>query len=116
MARWGAVLALAAWLAACAPTAPAPQLAAGPPATAVRARVVAVRALDGVSTGQAPVLRAIGAHADATATPGAAGTEIVLRTEDGRTVSVVQPDAAGLRPGDQVILQGAERVHVARAM
>jgi len=34
-----------------------------------------------------------------------AAVELVARMEDGRTVSVGQPDAAGLKPGDAITLQ-----------
>jgi outer membrane lipoprotein SlyB len=44
-----------------------------------------------------------------------AAVEFIVRANGGRTVSVVQPDADGFRPGDHVVLTGGGRTRVARA-
>ncbi len=41
--------------------------------------------------------------------------EFIIRADGGRTVSVVQSDAGGFRPGQRVVLTGGARTHVARA-
>jgi outer membrane lipoprotein SlyB len=45
----------------------------------------------------------------------AAAVEFIIHEDGGRTVSVVQSDAAGFRPGERVVLTGGARTRVARA-
>jgi len=44
-----------------------------------------------------------------------AGVEVIVRGDDGRTVSVVQADGGGLRPGDRVRLTGGARTRIERS-
>ncbi len=45
----------------------------------------------------------------------AAGVEFIVREDGGRTVSVVQSDAGGFRPGERVVLTGGARTRVVHA-
>lgn len=41
--------------------------------------------------------------------------EFIIREDDGRTVSVVQTNGEGFRPGDRVVLTRGARTHIAHA-
>lgn len=105
-------------LAACA--GPAPEVAA--PAAPVVASAPALLPASGVIVARRPVaatsprvLAAIGRKDAARAGAPAAefpATEFIVRTEGGRTFSVVQPDEPGLRPGRHVRLAGAQQARL----
>jgi outer membrane lipoprotein SlyB len=44
-----------------------------------------------------------------------AACEFIVREDNGQTVSVVQTDEVGLRPGDRVVLSVGSRAHLSRA-
>jgi hypothetical protein len=58
------------------------------------------------------ILRAIGPVADPAAAQGGA-TEVIVRTDAGETISVVQGDASGLRPGERVVVTSGAPSRVA---
>jgi outer membrane lipoprotein SlyB len=110
-----AILGLALTLCGCAPTArpsltaAAPETPAGPtgPAYGTIDAVRPARLSDGLAGGdaEAQILTAMGVAVPA---GGAAGSEIVVQTDDGQTLSVVQANPAGLAPGQRVeIVPGA---------
>jgi hypothetical protein len=82
----------------------APESPAGPGGPAY-ATVDAVRAVPPPAAGgaspQAQILTAMGL---ATAGGGDGEAEVVVQTDDGQTLSVVGADAAGLAPGDRVLV------------
>ena len=88
-------------VAACA-TATAPLVSATP--GVMHASILAVRAVPpGALQGMAA--RALGSMA----APPAALTEFIVRTSDGRTISVVQPAQADLQPGTEAVLTPGSR-------
>jgi outer membrane lipoprotein SlyB len=100
-------------LAGCAPPRP-PVTQASPAETAAGlqgpayATVASVRPIGGFGTTadtnpDAAILPAMGVAASAMPS-GSASSEIVVRTDGGETLSVVQPDAAGLSPGERVMV------------
>jgi outer membrane lipoprotein SlyB len=109
-------LALALALSACAPTtrpsptASAPELPGGPAGPAY-GTIDAVRpiAMSAGATGNDPkaqILTAMGVAAPGA--PDATASEIVVQTDDGQTLSVIQANPAGLAPGERVeIVPGA---------
>ena len=81
-------------LAACAaPQQPPPEASAAAPAKAV---LVAIRPV--------PNLQPTGILAPLAGLAGNSGVELVARMPDGRALSVVQPDAGGLHPGEAILL------------
>ncbi len=80
---------------------PPPQAA---PVAMVTGRLVAVRPLLAATVRQ-PVLSALGTSP--VADPAGAVVECIVLADDGRTLSVVQPDPGGLRPGLRVALRAA---------
>jgi outer membrane lipoprotein SlyB len=62
---------------------------------------------------RASILGAVGAAAGQGAEQ--AAFEFIVREDDGQTVSVVQTDEAGLRPGDRVLLSMGTRTRLSRA-
>jgi hypothetical protein len=73
--------------------------------------VVAIRPVaDGVSadSARARILGVFGAGS-----PGRGGVELIIRAEDGATVSVMRRDAGGLRPGAHVVLARGARTRIA---
>jgi hypothetical protein len=105
-----AVMAALLVLAGCAQHAVRPATEAATPSP-IRATVVAIRHLPTTTTG-APVLQAIGSKP----TAGAAGAEYILRTEDGRLISLVQPDDPAVKRGDQVVLVDGQRLRLAHTL
>jgi outer membrane lipoprotein SlyB len=111
-AAWGAAgwLLLAALpLAGCAPAqAPAAgQPQASGPAGPDYATIAAIRPIPPAGTGsgidpQAEILAAMGVPPAPAAPPAA---EIILRRDDGNTLSVVERGAAALTPGERVMVQ-----------
>ncbi len=100
-----AVMPLAGCAPAQAPVAAQPQ--ATGPAGADYATIAAIRPIPPAGTGggvdpQTEILAAMGLP-PAPATPGS--TEIILRRDDGDTLSVVEPGAAALSPGERVMLR-----------
>jgi hypothetical protein len=103
-------LALAGCVAAKQPLLRAP-LAVMAPTGPAFATVSAVRAINetGTEAGsasdpRASILAAMGRSPIAAATGNVAAVEIVVKTDDGQTLSVVQPDAGGLAPGQRVVV------------
>lgn len=58
------------------------------------------------------ILAALGAPVTATAPVNV--TEFIVRADDGQTLSVVQADTAGLRPGERVTIRAGERTLLVR--
>ena len=52
---------------------------------------------------QAAILAAMNGS-DSAAAPGSASSEIIVRTDNGETLSVVQPDSSRLTPGERVMI------------
>lgn len=87
-------------------TDPAPGAVAARPAG--QGVVVAIRPVSGQAG--ARVLGLVGAS------PGARGAvEVIVRADEGQTLSVVQADAQGLRPGQRVALSRGARTAIAVA-
>jgi outer membrane lipoprotein SlyB len=91
--------------------------APAPAPTAVRGVhgvIVSRRPIEATGTGvRGTILGAVGEPAGA-AGQGAA-VEFIVREDDGQTVSVVQADAAGLMPGERVVLSAGGRTRLSRA-
>lgn len=112
----GALLLLLA-VAACAPIArsPAPATSASPAAnlpsggTILSMRPVAISSQQIASIGNAIGASLGGPDA------GRGSTEIIVRTNDGNVISVVQTDAAELHPGDRVNILRDGGLHLVRA-
>ncbi len=110
-ASWKPLIVVAA-LAGCAPPRPPvtqdspAEMAAGLQGPAY-ATVASVRPIGGFGTAEtnpdAAILPAMGVASSAMPS-GRASSEIVVRTDGGETLSVVQPDAAGLSPGERVMV------------
>ncbi len=105
----GLSLMVASALPGCAPTrppVPPPQTLAAP-AEAAYATVAAVRPVPVVAPGASDpdtaILTAMGVSQTAKAA-GAAPAEVILRRDDGETLSVIQPVGIGLAPGDRVMV------------
>jgi hypothetical protein len=107
-----AVLVLSSCAPARAPMLSPPQAATGPD----YATVAAVRPIPGTAAGeidpQADILTAMGLSPAATAR-GGAKTEIILRRDDGETLSVVEPKAADLVPGERVMVLPGDQPRLA---
>ncbi len=100
----GAILPALLLLSGCAGQAPPPAVALAASSAAVRGVVVEERpALTGGAA--AAILAALRVPAAADQPVAAAqDVEFIVRTDDGRTLSVVQPNRAALRAGEPVIL------------
>lgn len=125
-AKLPAVLAVAALLcvAACAP--PAATTAASAPGysgneTEPAAHVsygviVAMRRIGGTGTTTGAILGAVGGGLAGGAPPDSATAfEFIIRQDNGQTVSVVQTNEEGLRPGERVALSMGTRTRLTRA-
>jgi outer membrane lipoprotein SlyB len=109
-----AVVVLLLGVAACAPagtdvvhaTAPA-----GPSRGADGGVIVTMRPVTAASDAILVALNEGGA-----ARTGRSGTamELIIRDDGGRTISVVQTDADGFKPGERVVLTGGARTRIAR--
>jgi hypothetical protein len=106
----GVPLAAALALFGCAPARPpvsGPRAAVAAPAGPGYATVAAVRpisAIGGAGGGpDAAILPAMGISSEAAPASGAL-SEIVVRTDGGETLSVVQPNAINLAPGERVMI------------
>jgi outer membrane lipoprotein SlyB len=100
-------------LAGCA--APAPHIASsgGEAATArgVQATILAIRPVPPAAPqGSTAILTAMGAPAGQTT----GESEIILRTDDGAILSVVQAESSGLAPGARVVVLTSPNLHLAR--
>jgi outer membrane lipoprotein SlyB len=108
----GAVLLVLA-LAGCATPKPAPATAAGPAASNAAATgggvIVALRPLAPDTPARRRVLAALGVAV----APAADDVEVIVRTDDGRPLSVMQGGAGALRAGERVALVGGPRIRIA---
>ena len=79
--------------------------------------IVAMRPIPPTGSGdpRASILRAVGVAAIGGAEASPHVVEFIIRQDDGRTISVVQPDALRLRPGERVAISGGAAVGLARA-
>jgi outer membrane lipoprotein SlyB len=107
MSGLGALLALSACATGKAPLSQAHEAVAAPTGPDY-ATVAAVRPISEDGSGgdpRADILAAMGVSTAAAATAGpAAPSEIVVRTDGGETLSVVQAGGAGFAPGERVII------------
>jgi translation initiation factor IF-2 len=108
-----AALALLAGIVGCTPPkppSPAPQAAT----ETHRGVVVSVRPTEGPAAIRARILAAVDTQAP---TPAAEGVvmEVIVRTSDGRTVSVIQEGGQALHRGDHVVVTQDAHLLLARA-
>jgi outer membrane lipoprotein SlyB len=109
LARLRVVAIVTLALGGCAPSkplilAPTTSGARHGPAYATVAAVRPIRAFAGLGIDpQAAILTAMSGSPSSPA-PSASSSEIVVRTDGGETLSVVQPDSADLAPGERVII------------
>lgn len=102
-------------LAGCA--APAPRIVsagAGTVATGqLRATILEIRPVPPAAPqGSGAVLAALGASGSGGATAGE--SEVILRTDGGAVLSIVQADTVGLAAGERVVVDTQPRLHLAR--
>jgi len=95
-----------------APIAPPPP-AAPPRQTALGEHGVIAAIRAGAADRRGAILGALGNRPAAGLDHGA--MEFIIRTQDGRTLSVVQPNTEQLAVGQSVIIQQAKQTHLARA-
>lgn len=107
-------------IAGCAPGKPSASAPAPPVSTAVatsRGKILAVHKVP--PAGAQDPWRAILSPTRATLRPASAGTEspveFIVRTDDGATLSIVQPSQPGLRAGSRVIVLFGETARLAPA-
>ena len=132
MMRFALVLTGLLCLAACAPTAPTayPPAETGRPGQPIHGVIVSRRAIDTEPAPTAAAARAGGRDVRASilgavgASPGNAGGptatrpavfEFIIRQDNGQTISVVQTDEGGLRPGERVVVSMGTRTRLSRA-
>ncbi len=120
MIRFALLLTVLLGVSACAPgttTAPPPAAIRGA-APGIYGVVVSCRPIGAASSGgvRGAILGAIGGPASGGAGQGAAvpDVELIVREDDGQTLSVVQTNAAGLRPGERVVLSMSPRARLSR--
>lgn len=116
-ARSLAVAVTLALVAACAPTRPPAPVASAPSALPGQYGVIlAERPVPATGAGdvRGQILARLG---DAVVLPAAAGLpreEFIVRTDDGRTLSVVQDNPQRLRPGERILVGGTEATRLVR--
>lgn len=135
MMRFALVLTGLLCLAACTPTAPTayPPAETGRPGQASHGVIVSRRAIDteaaptaaahaGSKDVRASILGAVGnlpggpaGNAGGPASARPAVFEFIIRQDNGQTISVVQTDEAGLRPGERVVVSMGTRTRLLRA-
>jgi outer membrane lipoprotein SlyB len=94
------------------PPVPPAGAAAGRAAPVTYGVVVTIRPLPAPGDRTGTILGAVGSGP----APGQpASFEFILREDDGRTLSVVQTNAEGLRPGERIVVSMGERTLVGRA-
>jgi outer membrane lipoprotein SlyB len=122
MTRFALVLAALVGVSACAPGATSPTQP-GPIGGAGRGSygvIVSCRPIEAAAGGgdvRGVILGAVGGPAGSGAGQGAAEAvfEFIVREDNGQTLSVVQTNAAGLRPGERVVLSMSPRARLSRA-
>jgi outer membrane lipoprotein SlyB len=100
----------------CAPAA-APAADVGPAETAEYGVIVSLRPAAASGAVQANIMAAFGGPmaGGVEGKPAAAATEFIVREDSGNTISVVQANDDGLRPGDRVAVMRGARTRLARA-
>jgi outer membrane lipoprotein SlyB len=111
IARLAAVIVLS--LSACAPARTDVASAAAPAATGRGPGGVIVTIRPMTATSDA-ILVALNEGGAARSGRSGAAMEFIIREDGGRTISVVQTDPDGFRPGEHVALTGGPRTRIAR--
>jgi len=121
MTRFALVLTALLGVSACAPggTSTTPPAAIGEADRGSYGVIVSCRPIEATAGGdvRGAILGAVGGPAGNGAGQGAAEAvfEFIVREGSGQTLSVVQTNAAGLRPGERVVLSMSPRARLSRA-
>jgi outer membrane lipoprotein SlyB len=98
-------------------TNPVPATATARPIASAEGTILSMRPI-AVRSDRAPWRIALIADASAATAITADGnielTEFIVRTGDGATISIVQPDAPGFRPGDRIVILRNGPARIAR--